>query len=251
MMKASLIIKLEALKFFKDKTNLFYLLIVILLGFISSQIKLGIYFEGEGNSPKLLPILVIYRYTFYVILSYFVIHLTSQSTSSIRREWDSRNIYYSLLTIHKRHYYYFSHLFGQVVTHLLFVLISSFVMILLYVPTGVVFGNFLATPLLLFPFVCFFVFFVNYLFYSGLEKNAGIAAFILYIVFLALSIKRFKYVTLFLPDIFGIQKATVNFAFDSEFNFINILFANYQVVVYAVILLILIYRRVNKMEILI
>lgn len=251
MMKAFLIIRHEVLKFLKDKTNLFYLLIVILLVFISSRLIVRPDVEGMGTSSILLSSLVIYRYTFYVVLSYFVIHLTSQSTSSLRREWDSRNIYYSLLTVHKKHYYFFSHLLGQVLTHFLFVLISSFIIILLYIPTGVVFGNFLATPLLLFPFICFFIFLVNYLFYSGLEKNAGIAAFILYIVFLAISIKGYRCLTLFLPDLVGIQKAIVSFAFDSELNFINILTVNYQVIVYAGVLLILIYRRVNKMEILI
>jgi len=54
---------------------------------------------------------------------------------------------------------------------------------------------------------------------------------------------------LFLPDVFGIQKTIVKFAFDGEIDFVNILIANYQVIIYALILLILIYRKVNKMEI--
>jgi len=248
MKKAYLIIRHEVLEFFKYKANLFYLLIVILLGFLSEHIELGIYVGGKA-SPELFPKIIIHRYAFYVILSFFVIHLASQSISSIRREWDSNSIYYSLLTVNKKHYYFFSNLFGQVLTHSLFVLIGSFTLILIYIPSGVVFGNFLATPLLLLPFVCFLIFFVNYLFYSGLEKNAGIATFILYIGFLAFSIKRYKYMTLFLPDVFGIQKTIVKFAFDGEIDFVNILIANYQVIIYALILLILIYRKVNKMEI--
>lgn len=248
MSKARLIIRHEVSSFFKDRANLFYFLIFVLLGFLSNHIIIRPPVKGN-ELPQHLPRIIIYRYAFYVILSFFAVHLASQTTASLRREWDSKNIYYSLLAVKKRPYYFFSNLAGQILTHLLFVFVGCFTLILIYLPTGMVYGNFLATPLLLLPFVCFMVLFVNYLYYGGVEKNAGLATLILYLGFLGFSIRRFKYLTLILPDVYGIQKSVVNFAFDSQINVGAILAANYQVIVYASLLALLLYRQVNKMEI--